>query len=91
MTRIALSLLLVCTCMSLDAREARLSGANGDGGACPDLATAATAEEPAAKPRPATPAARKPAKPTTTTARGGSDGGRVSAPRWDSFLPGMFR
>jgi hypothetical protein len=90
MTRIALSLLLVCTCMSLEAREPRLAGANGDGGSCPDLAAATTADTTADKPRAgATPVRAKPAKPATS--RGSADGGRVSAPRWHSFLPGMFR
>jgi hypothetical protein len=91
MTRIALSLLLVCTCMSLEAREPRLGGANGDGGgSCPDLAATAAAEVQADKPRAGTtPVRTKPVKPATS--RGSTDGGRVSAPRWHSFLPGMFR
>jgi hypothetical protein len=90
MTRIALSLLLVFACMSLDAREARLSGADGGGGSCPDLATTTTADTQADKPRAnATPVRSKPGKPAAT--RSATDGGRVSAPRWHSFLPGMFR
>jgi hypothetical protein len=89
MSRIALSLLLVCACVSIDAREIRLSGANGDGGSCPDL-TATVASDAADKSRATTqPVRAKPAKPATTRATG--DGGRVSTPRWHSFLPGMFR
>ena len=88
MSRIALSLLLVCACVSIDAREIRLSGANGDGGSCPDLTAAATTDAAAEKPRATTqPVRAKPAKPAATRATGD----RVSTPRWHSFLPGMFR
>ena len=92
MSRIALCLLLVCACVSIDAREMRLAGANGDGGGCPDLAATTTPEGEADKPRASTQPVRasKPAKPSTTRAASG-DGGRVSTPRWHSFLPGMFR
>ena len=90
MSRTALCLLLVCACASIDAREMRLGGANGDGGGCPDLTAAATPDATAEKPRATTqPVRAKPAKPATT--RASADGGRVSAPRWHSFLPGMFR
>ena len=90
MSRIALSLLLVCACVSIDAREIRLSGANGEGGSCPDLTATATTDATAEKPRAtAQPVRAKPAKPAATRATG--DGGRVSTPRWHSFLPGMFR
>ena len=97
MSRIALCLLLVCACVSIDAREIRMSGANGDGGSCPDLTATATTDATAEKPRattqppveaPAEPSV-EPAKPAATRATG--DGGRVSTPRWHSFLPGMFR
>jgi len=90
MSRIALCLLLVCACASIDAREIRLAGANGDGGGCPDLVESTAPDGQADKPRAATqPVRAKPAKPATT--RASADGGRVSAPRWHSFLPGMFR
>lgn len=91
MSRTALCLLLVCACVSIDAREMRLAGANGDGGgSCPDLATAAAPEGAAEKPRATTqPVRAKPAKAATPRATG--DAGRVATPRWHSFLPGMFR
>ena len=90
MSRIALSLLLVCACVSIDAREIRLSGANGDGGSCPDLTATVASDAAADKSRATTqPVRAKPAKATTTRATG--DAGRVSTPRWHSFLPGMFR
>ena len=90
MSRTALCLLLVCACASIDAREMRLAGANGDGGGCPDLTAAATPDDTVEKPRATSqPARAKPAKPATTRATG--DAGRVSTPRWHSFLPGMFR
>ena len=90
MSRTALCLLLVCACVSIDAREMRLAGANGDGGGCPDLTATATPDGTVEKPRAtAQPARAKPAKATTTRATG--DAGRVSTPRWHSFLPGMFR
>ncbi|HEU4813644.1 MAG TPA: hypothetical protein VFS99_05395 [Xanthomonadaceae bacterium] len=99
MSRSKLALLLACalsmtmsTAMARDVE--RLSA--GDAGECPaDLAAAkADAEEKAtenatrsAKPSPA-PVRSKP------TVRGGdatSPGNRLNAPRWHSFLPGMFR
>ena len=90
MSRTALCLLLVCACVSIDAREMRLAGANGDGGGCPDLTAAATPDDTVEKPRATSqPARAKPAKPATKRATG--DAGRVSTPRWHSFLPGMFR
>lgn len=70
-------------------REVRHAGANGDGGSCPESVEDATL--PARKPaRRAAPAPVK-AKPAGTSFRsGGDDTGRM-APRWHSFLPGMFR
>lgn len=98
MSRSQLALLLACALpMAMStamAREVeRLSA--GDSGDCPaDLAAArADAAEkpvehapPSAKPSPA-PVRSKP------SVRGGdpSPGNRLHAPRWHSFLPGMFR
>lgn len=73
------------------ARDVRMHGPNGDGGGCTDTT------------QPATPAHAATTKPATTTTshagkvkpvigvRGGGDDGGSHAPRWHSFLPGMFR
>jgi hypothetical protein len=75
------------------AREVALHGPNGDGGTCVVSRSdgAGTAEQGDAKPAPAKPSA----KPAVTRQSGGG-GGETSvrstqAPRWHSFLPGMFR
>ena len=94
MTRIAACLLLVCVSASVAARDLRLQSPNGDGGRCPEVtADAAEANAGSGKAQHATtpaPAPRtKVSKPVS--ARGESDTPRISAPRWHSFLPGMFR
>jgi hypothetical protein len=87
MNRYALCLLLLSLSAFADARDVRMHGANGDGGA---ESTVAPAPPPT------------PTKPATTTAphakaktpplfRGGEDDAGPHAPRWHSFLPGMFR
>ncbi len=90
MSRIAFCLVLICLCTTASAREMR-QGAGSDDGSCPEIAAAVAEAEgnaPANKPRAAAPAARnKSTKPSGT--RG--DTQRVQAPRWHSFLPGMFR
>jgi hypothetical protein len=91
MNRYVLCLLLLCISSIVSARDVRLHGANGDGGACPE-----------ATPAPAVPATTSPAKPTPATSRdkakapmlfrgGGDDDIGPHTPRWHSFLPGMFR
>ena len=94
MSRIAACLLLVCVSASVSARDIRLQSPSGDGGRCPEVAAAVaesnasvTTTKPHATPAPATRA--KVSKPVS--ARGESDTPRISAPRWHSFLPGMFR
>ncbi|HWI23413.1 MAG TPA: hypothetical protein VNS59_00645 [Lysobacter sp.] len=91
MTRIAACLLLVCVSATAAPRDIRMQGANGDGGRCPEVAAAAAeANATSGKAHPASPAPRtKVAKPAS--ARGESETPRISAPRWHSFLPGMFR
>jgi len=91
MTRYALCLLLLCSSAMVSARDVRMHGANGDGGACAEPASV-----------PAAPSTTSP-KATTTTAtshakvkapplfRGGDDDSTPHMPRWHSFLPGMFR
>ena len=87
MNRFAVCLILLFASWMASARDVRMHGANGDGGA-----------ESSVAPTPA-PA---PAKPATTTAshakaktpplfRGGDEDAGPHAPRWHSFLPGMFR
>lgn len=84
--RLALCLLLICASFAVAARDVRQAGANGDGGSCPQELSA-TVEDPA----PAPPAhKREPATDKAAQARGG-DGQALRAPRWHSFLPGMFR
>lgn len=71
--------------------DVRMHGPNGDGGGCPDAATAtaAPAQTTATKPSTTTSHASK-VKPVIGVRGGGDDGGS-HAPRWHSFLPGMFR
>jgi hypothetical protein len=79
-------------------RDVRLHGPNGDGGgecnaaADAEIAAPATAAE-AADSKATKPARKAPAtkiKPIVPVVRGGDDPG-LHAPRWHSFLPGMFR
>lgn len=93
MYRFPLCLLLLCASATASAREARLLGADGNGGSCPEIAAAvaeAEADMPSTRPRAAAANASrgKTAKPSGAR---GSDGQRVQTPRWHSFLPGMFR
>jgi hypothetical protein len=88
--RLALCLLLTCASFAAGARDVRQAGANGNGGVCPEALSAAAMEEETSaraddKREPA--AATKP----TRTRGGGGDNPGVRAPRWHSFLPGMFR
>jgi hypothetical protein len=88
--RLMTCLLLLCASMSVAAGGMQRSGANGDGGTCPEV-IAAGGEEPqiarAGKPAAAT-ARNRTDKPAVS--RGG-DQNTVRPPRWHSFLPGMFR
>ena len=95
----ALCLLFAASVATAGNREPRLHGPGGDGGACTDTDAAAAPGVPSAgTAKPSTTTAVKPAaapahiKPVVTVRSGGSDdGGNVHAPRWHSFLPGMFR
>jgi hypothetical protein len=84
-----LCLLLLSAGSMAGAREVRLHGPNGDGG-CPDAATPATAAAPTKAAAPTTTHTEK-IKPVITVRGGGDDNGVSHAPRWHSFLPGMFR
>lgn len=94
-TRSAIALLLMCACTVAAARGVPSHGANGDGGSCPEIAAAkAQAEQ-------KTPLHHAPerggalapaASGKAATAReSGNANTRLQAPRWHSFLPGMFR
>lgn len=86
-------LLIVCASLPVAAREVRLQDANGESGTCPEAAAeAAAAAEAQGTPVRATTkrTAAQPKGKTPPAARGNDvSGGR--APRWHSFLPGMFR
>jgi hypothetical protein len=99
---LALCLLLAAAAASAGNREPRLHGPNGDGGntectqgdagTAPDAPATAT---PTVTTKPGATTAVKPApvhaKPAITVRGGSDDGSSVHAPRWHSFLPGMFR
>jgi hypothetical protein len=102
MVRSALCLVLLCGFASADvvARESRLQGpGSGRGNAqqCADeeiesAVVEATQKSSTGKPRAmVTPPARKPAKATPSARGDGDSDSRMPAPRWHSFLPGMFR
>ena len=83
-------LLLLLSLSSLaSARDVRMHGANGGGGACPEAAaTEVTKAEATTKPA----IAATPGKARTSTSfRGSSDDAGARTPRWHRFLPGMFR
>jgi hypothetical protein len=89
MTRYALCLFLLCASAMASARDVRMHGPNGDGGACSEPAAAPPA---AAPPAHATSTAVRPAKVKAPPLfRGSDDDASPHMPRWHSFLPGMFR
>ena len=88
MFRYVFLVLLLCCASSLSlARDVQMLGANGDGGseACPDPAAPAMTAKRASTTRPGK------AKTPATLRGGDSVDSGVRAPRWHSFLPGMFR
>ena len=88
MFRYAFLVLLLCCASSISlALDVQMNGANGDGGseACPDPAV------PAATPRRAPVTRTGKAKAPASLRGGDSADAGVRAPRWHSFLPGMFR
>ena len=88
-----LCLLLLSAGALAEVRDVRMHGPNGDGGDCTeaDAAVPADAATPGTKPAAtaAKPAGAARIKPVVTVR--GSDTGTSHAPRWHSFLPGMFR
>ena len=87
-----LSIVLLGACGQALAVEASQMAADG-GGSCPDSAAAGNdrMDDAEADPNaPATPVKRTP-KAKAAAAPRDSSGTRSTAPRWHSFLPGMFR
>ena len=92
---LVLALGLVSAGAAAATRDVALHGPNGDGGsdcggtdAVPAVAAPVAADAKATKPAKKPPATRiKPIVPV----RGGGDDTSTHAPRWHSFLPGMFR
>lgn len=84
--RLLLCLLLFCAALPVAARDVKLSGANGDGGTCPEQA-AATDDDGIA----ASGGTRAAAREKPQAASRGENQNAVRPPRWHSFLPGMFR
>ena len=82
-------LLLLLASSIVHARDVRMHGANGDGGACPDAAPV-TLITPVAIHHPPTSASHGKAK-VPSMFRGSDEDGGSHTPRWHSFLPGMFR
>ena len=91
---ILLSVALLCASGQLMATESRHMGPDGSG-SCPETVAAGNEVAEDADPDAAAAPARrtqKTAKPATNArSNGGSGGNRSTAPRWHSFLPGMFR
>lgn len=83
-------LLLLCVSSIVSARDVRMHGANGDGGACTEPAPAATAAAQTAT-RQAPGMLLHSKVKTPPLFRGGDDDIGPHTPRWHSFLPGMFR
>jgi hypothetical protein len=94
-TRYGIALLLIGACAMASARDVQMHGANGDGGSCPEISAAkAKAEDKSALPESIerTPAMAPAGRGTPATTRESTgSGNRMQAPRWHSFLPGMFR
>ncbi len=90
MTRIACCLLLLLACFAVSAREVRLHGPDGDGGACPDALGAPSIIPATSKMHhPSVINHGKPKAPSPI--RASDEDGAPHMPRWHSFLPGMFR
>lgn len=90
MNRYAWCLLLLSLSAFADARDVRMHGPNGDGGAGADCPVAASTPAPVNVQRPVTSPMHGKVK-TPPLFRGGDDDASPHAPRWHSFLPGMFR
>ena len=91
---ILLSLALLCASGLGMAAEARQLSPDGDGN-CPETASASNEAADEVDPDAAAAPARRTQKakpaPAARAGGGGAAGQRNTAPRWHSFLPGMFR
>ena len=87
-----LCLLLLSAGALAEVRDVRMHGPNGDGGSECTESDPADIAPVAAKPAAsaAKPAGAARIKPVVTV-RGSDTGASPHAPRWHSFLPGMFR
>ncbi len=84
-----LSIVLLGACGQTLAAESRQMADGGE--SCPETAAAERADDADADPNaPATPVKRT-SKAKAAAAPRASGGNRSTAPRWHSFLPGMFR
>lgn len=90
MLRFAACLMLLCASSLASARDVHMAGANGDGGAAPDVTALQMPTASAPAHRPASTSLHGKVK-APTPFRGGDDDQGPHAPRWHSFLPGMFR
>jgi hypothetical protein len=91
---ILLSVALLCASGLGMAAESRQLGPDGDG-SCPETAAASNEATDETDPDAAAAPARRTQKakpaPATRSGGGNASGQRNTAPRWHSFLPGMFR
>ena len=90
MTRFACCVLMLLACFAVSARDVRMHGPNGDGGACPEASglPSIIPTTPATRHAPAMNHGKAKAP---SSFRGSDDDGVPHMPRWHSFLPGMFR
>lgn len=85
-----LSIVLLGACGQTLAAESRQMAADG-GESCPEASAAERVDDADADPNaPATPVKRT-SKAKAAASPRASGGNRSTAPRWHSFLPGMFR
>lgn len=87
---ILLSVALLCASGLGMAAESRQLSPDGDG-SCPETAAAADEADPDAAAAPARRTQKAKPAPAARSGGGGAAGQRNTAPRWHSFLPGMFR
>lgn len=89
--RLLCCLLLLGASSVAMARDVRLQGANGDGGGGCRASAADAGVEPDIPPPASKPVSAPARKANSAPSLRGNDSDTVRAPRWHSFLPGMFR
>ncbi len=85
-----LSVVLLGACGQTVAADSRQLAADG-GESCPDAATVERADDADADPNAPATSVKRTSKAKAAAAQRASAGNRSTAPRWHSFLPGMFR